>query len=386
MARAEDRAMTPLALYRAAMAQGTLAPDPAQAEAVGQLDRLAQTVVDYLKNGQGFRLSRLFSGKSPPPRGLYLWGGVGRGKTMLMDLFYDAVPVAKKRRVHFHAFMSEVHDAINAARKTVDGDPIPSVGEALAERTQLLCFDEFHVTDIADAMILGRLFDALFSRGVVVVATSNVPPERLYWNGLNRDLVLPFIDRLQERMEVLELVASKDYRLEKLRGQPLYFTPISDGSWQKLRDAFKRLTGVEEGQPVTLDVKGRAVTFREAAGRVLYATFAELCDAALGPNDYLAIAQAFDTVIIEAVPLLDPEKRNAARRLTTLIDALYDQRVSVILSAAAEPDELCPEGDAAFLFERTASRLMEMRSESYLASRAERGIAAKAQDGRGHAA
>ncbi|MFM2422989.1 MAG: hypothetical protein RL291_1519 [Pseudomonadota bacterium] len=383
MARPEDRTRTPRALYEAELARGAISPDPAQLEAIEQLDALAQKLGAW-KTQRGFSLSRFFQGSEPAPKGLYIWGSVGRGKTMLMDLFFEVAPIQKKRRVHFHAFMSEVHDAIALARKTVDGDPIPSVANGLADRIELLCFDEFHVTDIADAMILGRLFDVLFARGVVVVATSNVPPERLYWNGLNRDLFVPFIDKLEAHMETIELKAGRDYRLEKLKGRPLYFTPISDQSWLELRRAFERLTGVDTGKPVTLDVKGRAVTFKEAANRVLFATFADLCDVALGPLDYLAIAQAFDTVIIDGVPVLDPEKRNAARRFTTLIDALYDQKVSVIVSAAAEPDELCPEGDAAFLFVRTASRLMEMRSDEYLASRADRGIA-RALDGRGHA-
>lgn len=358
----------PLHSYRARITAGEMDEDGAQLAVARQLDDLA-TALEAWRAESGFSLFGLFSRKAPPPRGLYIHGKVGRGKTMLMDLFFDAVDLPAKRRTHFHAFMSEVHDRIGAARKTVPGDPIPQVAADIAKDCALLCFDEFHVTDIADAMILGRLFKGLFETDVVIVATSNVPPSRLYENGLNRQLFLPSIALIEHHMAVTELVADKDFRLEKLEGQTLYFTPVDEAARKALTAAFTRLTGHRAGKPMPIDVKGRALTIPQASRGVARFTFDELCDRPLGALDYLAIAQNFHTLILDGIPRLVRERRNAARRFITLIDTLYDARVGLIASAEAEPDDLHPEGDEAFLFERTASRLIEMRSADYLESR-----------------
>jgi cell division protein ZapE len=361
---------TVLIRYQARLAAAEISTDPAQQRVVDQLDQLATALQSWKPSGTGF-LSKLF-GASEAPRGLYIHGGVGRGKTMLMDLFFDTVQFAPKRRLHFHAFMAETHDLIAEARHAVDGDPIPYVAASIARRCQLLCFDELHVTDIADASILGRLFKKLFEAQVVIVATSNVAPADLYKNGLQRQSFLEAIALIEQRMQVTELVAAKDYRLEKLVGQPLYFTPVDASSSQQLRLAFQRLTGVNAGKPVTLEVKGRQVPIAEAAAGVAYVTFASLCEAPLGALDYLAVAHNFHTVIMDGIPILTPAERNAARRFVNLIDTLYDSRVCLVAAAAAEPDQLYASGDGAFLFQRTASRLTEMRSESYLSARSQR--------------
>jgi cell division protein ZapE len=363
---------SPLARYNARVEAGEASHDEAQAAVAERLGVLADALKTWRPANGGWSLSKLFAAKHPPPRGLYIHGKVGRGKTMLMDLFYDTVTFAPKRRIHFHEFMAETHDRIARARKTVDGDPLPHVANAIADEAQLLCFDELHVTDIADAMILGRLFKGLFGRQVVMVATSNQPPRGLYPNGLNRQLFLPSIDLIEQHMDVIELGSAKDFRLEKLAGQPLYFTPANSDPRRALRAAFTRLTGVWKGKPMKLDVKGRELVVPEAARGVAFFTFDDLCAKPLGSLDYLHIANAFHTVIIEGVPKLPPEKRNEARRFITLIDTLYDGRIGLIISAEAEPDQLYPAGDAAVLFERTVSRLTEMRSEAYLASRADR--------------
>ena len=360
----------PLERYRARVAGGEMDEDAAQLAVAARLGELAAAVKGRRPyRGNGGLLGSLFGRRQPAPRGLYVHGKVGRGKTMLMDLFCDAADLAAKRRIHFHEFMSEVHDRIGAARKAVPGDPIPHVAADIAKDCALLCFDELHVTDIADAMILGRLFKGLFEADVTMVATSNVPPSGLYRNGLNRQLFLPFIALIEERMEVVELVAAKDFRLEKLEGQRLYFTPVDAASHKALSSAFTRLTGLWSGAPVKLDVKGRTLLVPEAARGVARFTFDELCDRPLGALDYLAIAHNFHTLVLDGVPKLRPERRAAARRFIALIDTLYDARVGLIASAEAEPDDLHPAGDESFLFERTASRLIEMRSSEYLAGR-----------------
>ena len=355
------------------MSSGELNTDAAQQAVADQLDRLAAELQVW-RPTRAWSLGRLLisSSSSQAPQGLYIHGKVGRGKTMLMDIFFETVQLPRKRRVHFHEFMAEVHDRIAEARRSTDGDPLPKVAAAIAKSTSLLCFDEFHVTDIADAMILGRLLKGLFERQVVIVATSNVAPDALYWNGLNRALFLPSIALIEKHMDVLELAAAKDFRLEKLVGQKLYFSPADAAARNALRTVFHRLTGASHGAPVTLDVKGRPLRIAEAAAGVAYVSFSDLCEKPLGALDYLHIAHAFHTVILDGIPKLSPQRRNEARRLTTLIDTLYDQRVSLIVSADAEPHELYPEGDAAFLFERTASRLIEMRSQSYLRARDQR--------------
>ena len=358
----------PLERYLARVAAGEMDEDPAQVAAAARLGRLAGDLQAFRPN-RGWSLGGLFGRRSAKPPGLYIHGKVGRGKTMLMDLFFEAVEFKPKRRIHFHEFMAEVHDRIGAARKSVDGDPIPTVAGDIADHCGLLCFDELHVTDIADAMILSRLFKGLFEREVVMVATSNVPPDGLYRNGLNRQLFLPTIALIESHLELLELTAAKDFRLEKLEGHPLYFTPDDAAAGKALSAAFTRLTGLWQGSPEDIDVKGRILHVPNAARGVARFTFDELCDRPLGPNDYLHLAHRYHTIILAGIPKLIPERRAAARRFINLIDTLYDSRIGLIASAEAEPDELHPKGDGAFLFERTASRLIEMRSEAYLASR-----------------
>jgi cell division protein ZapE len=268
--------------------------------------------------------------------------------------------------------MAEVHDRIGAARDRLPGDPIPQVAAAIAGRTALLCFDEMHITDIADAMILGRLFKALFEHQVVVVATSNVHPRELYRNGLNRQLFVPFVELIERHMDIEELLAAKDFRLEKLAGKPLYFTPADAAARAEMDLRWAELTGGQHGAPLALEVKGRRLTVPLAAMGVARFAFAELCEAPLGTLDYLALAHKFHTVMIDEIPVLAPARRDVARRFVNLIDTLYDARVGLIVSAAAEPAGLHPSGDVHFLFERTASRLIEMRSQGYLAARNER--------------
>jgi cell division protein ZapE len=365
-------ASTVLARLDVLVAAGEIQSDRAQRDAAIALDALAGALKGW-RAARRTSITRLFGGAGPnAPRGLYIWGQVGRGKTMLMDMFHESVEFKPRRRIHFHEFMAEVHDRIGAARAHTPGDPIPHVAKAIAAEASLLCFDEFHVTDIADAMILGRLFTALFASEVVVVATSNVSPQGLYKDGLNRQLFVPFIDLLAAKTTSLELVSAKDFRLEKLAGHPLYFSPLDRAAQASVRESFTRLSGAEKGQPRDLEVKGRKVHVPEAANGVALFDFDDLCMKPLGALDYLHIAHAFHTLVITNVPALNRDRRAEARRFITLIDTLYDARVGLIMSAAAEPDEIYPRGDEAFLFERTASRLIEMRSESYLNSREER--------------
>jgi cell division protein ZapE len=289
-----------------------------------------------------------------------------------MDLFFEATTFRPKRRIHFHEFMAEVHDRIGVARKQVPGDPIPHVARALAAKARLICFDELHVTDIADAMILGRLFRDLFEAQVVVVATSNVPPDELYKNGLNRALFLPFIDLITQHMDVEELLAAKDFRLDKLVGKPLYFTPADVAAQAEMDRLWMELTGNHPGAPIDLEVKGHKVPVPAASMGVARFSFAELCAQPLGANDFLHIAHAFHTVMIDGIPEFANVTRDVTRRFVNLIDTLYDSRVCLVASAAAEPTELYPAGDMQFLFERTSSRLIEMRSEGYLTGRIDR--------------
>jgi cell division protein ZapE len=352
--------------YRWMVREGQIAADPAQALAVEKLQILANRLARYAPPAKTDIFSFFTRKRGEVPRGLYIFGRVGRGKTMLMDLFFESVPFEKKRRVHFHEFMAEVHELIAVARKEQEGDLVPVVAERIARSAPLLCFDEFHVTDIADAMILGRLFAGFFEHGAVIVATSNAAPQDLYKGGLNRNLFQPFIALIEEKMEVLALESAKDYRLDRLLGEPLYFSPLDEAAKAGIREAFHKLTGVAQGHSQELHVKGRTLIVPEAAQGVALFTFAELCGKPLGANDYLAIARNFHTVIIEAVPVLNRARRDEARRFNTLIDTLYDQGTGLIASAEAEPDALYTEGDGVELFQRTASRLMEMRSESYL--------------------
>lgn len=344
-----------------------LEPDAAQRAIAQRLDRLADELATA--KPAGGVLSKFFKSGAAGPRlkGLYIHGSVGRGKTMLMDLFFEEVSFEPKLRAHFHEFMADVHDRIGDARMRVDGDPIPHVARDIAKGARLLCFDEFHVNDIADAMILGRLFQGLLTAGTVVVATSNARPDELYRHGLNRQLFLPFIDLLVQHMDVARLDSAKDFRLDKLHGAQLYFTPDDTAAKAALDAHWHRLTGGHPGKAQALEVKGHKLKVPLASMGVARFSFDDLCAQALGANDYLHVAHAFHTVILDGIPVLGPERRNEARRFITLIDALYDSRICLIASAAAEPHALYLRGDGADLFERTASRLMEMRSEAFLA-------------------
>ena len=363
--------MGPLDNYRAMIASGEIEPDPAQLVATEHLDRLATSLGSW-RPARGGLFARFSRTGSYAPRGVYIHGAVGRGKTMLMDLFYRASVFAPKRRLHFHAFMAEAHERIAAARQGTEGDPIPEAARLIAESARLLCFDELHVTDIADAMILGRLFKGMFDEGIVIVATSNAAPDALYQNGLNRPLFEPFIDLIERNMGVLELAAAKDFRLDKLAGQTLYYSPLTADARAGLAAFWRRLTGNAAGAPVELEVKGRRVVVPKAAMGVAWLGFADLCEQPLGSLDYLQLAHTFHTVILEGIPVLGPARRNEARRLINLIDTLYDNRTGLIASAEAEPFALYVAGDGADLFERTASRLVEMRSQAYLEDRAMR--------------
>jgi cell division protein ZapE len=362
------------AAYRARLAAGEIMPDPAQALAVEKLQSLARALADYkpAANPGGWRARLgLRPSSAEPPQGLYLFGGVGRGKSMLMDLFFAAAPVEKKRRVHFHGFMLETHERIHRQGQRAPGDPIGPVAGGIAAETTLLCFDEFHVTDIADAMILGRLFQALFAAGVVVVATSNRPPDELYKDGLQRERFLPFIDLLEQRLDVLELDSGRDYRLAKLARRPVYHWPLTGAAHEALEAAFADLTDGALGSPEVVNVKGRRLAVSRAANGVAWFTFDELCVRPLGAADYLALAERFHTIILEGIPAMGPDQRNEAKRFNTLIDTLYDRHRNLVASAVAPPDRLYPEGDFAFEFQRTVSRLEEMQSAAYIEQRAE---------------
>ncbi len=367
--------------YRARIAAGEIKPDPAQALAVEKLGTLLRALANYKPDPRpGFwRASLGFARKfgleqaGAPPMGLYMFGGVGRGKSMLMDMFFAAAPVEKKRRVHFHEFMLEVHARIHAWRqsgeaKKGDGDPIPPLATVLADEAWLLCFDEFQVTNIADAMILGRLFGAMLEKGVVVVATSNIAPDDLYAGGLQRELFLPAIATLKSKLDVLELDGGQDYRRIRIRGMPVYHWPVGDRSTAQLENAFATLTEGAKVGPVTLDVSGRDLDIPRAGGGVAFCQFDPLCTKALGAADYLVLAKNFHTLVLDGVPLLKPDNRNEARRFVTLIDALYEHRCKLVMAAEDAPDRLHPSGDHAFEFRRTASRLHEMQSEDYLAA------------------
>ncbi len=371
---------TPLALYRAALERGDLRRDPVQALAAEKLESLYRALAQYRPGEGGGWLARLGLARhaEDAPQGLYLYGGVGRGKSMLMDLFFDAavVPGGAKRRVHFHEFMLEIHQRLHDWRQRNhegrEQDPLPKIAREVRDGAALLCFDEFQVNNVADAMILGRLFTALLDLGVVIVATSNRAPDDLYLNGLQRDRFLPFIALLRHRLDVLHLDGEHDYRLMRLSDMDVYFTPDDAAARASLDAAFHRLVDDAQGEgvaaePVTLSVQGRELEVARSARGTARFGFEELCARPLGAADYLAIAREFHTVMIEGIPAMGPDSRDRAARFVTLIDALYEHRVKLVCSAAAPSDGLYPAGDGSFEFARTASRLIEMQSREYKA-------------------
>ena len=362
--------------YQALVRSGAVEHDRHQAELVGRLDALLAALGDRRLQSKKSSLGWMFArgGKPDPIKGLYIWGGVGRGKTMLMDQFFELAPNIRKRRAHFHEFMADVHERIALFRKRLKAgeikgdDPIVPVADEIASEVRLLCFDEFSVTDIADAMILGRLFERLFERRLTLVVTSNVAPDDLYRNGLNRSLFLPFIDLIKAHLDVFHLDAPKDFRLEKLSSEPVYLTPLGLKADLVLDAHFERLSGVRRGSAQTLSSGSRQIVISEAANGVARFSFDELCARPLGAGDYLKIARAYHTVIVSDVPVMSPGIRNEAKRFINLIDTFYDRKVRLVISAAAPPEKLWhgSDGHEAFEFRRTSSRLIEMQSDGYL--------------------
>ncbi|WP_114392546.1 cell division protein ZapE [Oleisolibacter albus] len=362
----------PLSVYRARRGTGALKADPAQELAAEKLQSLWHALRDYRPatgpTGWRARLG-LARRPDPAPQGLYIYGDVGRGKSMLMDLFFETAPVERKRRVHFHAFMQEVHQRLHAMRtggSVKHGEELPELARELAGDAWLLCFDEFHVTEIVDAMILGRLFTALFEQGVVVVATSNWAPDDLYKDGLNRQLFLPFIALLKERLDVLHLASARDYRLARLMGSKVYHYPLGPRTSAAMEQSFAGMTEGAEVRSCRLTVHGRSLEIPREGRNVGWFHFADLCAKPLGPGDYLAIATHCTTVFIDGVPALRADQRNEAKRFMTLIDALYEHKVKTVIAAETAPERIYAEGQHAFEFQRTISRLMEMQSVEYL--------------------
>ncbi|RIV88729.1 cell division protein ZapE [Aurantiacibacter zhengii] len=363
--------MNVLSRYERLIAAGELRPDPDQRRAA---ERLATLQKELESEQSGGLLGQLFSRKKVRPQGVYMVGGVGRGKSMLMDLFHSSLNIGEKRRVHFHAFMQEVHAALREARKSESGDPIPPVAEKLSKNLKVLAFDEMVVNNSADAMIMSRLFTQLICQhNVTVVTTSNRHPSELYKDGLNREHFLPFIDLVQAEMDVVELDGPTDYRMERIGGLSTWHCPLGDEATAKVREAFFRLTDYppEDAENVPSEELavggGRSLHVPKSLKGVAVFSFKRLCAEARGAPDYLAIAQAYHTVIIVGIPQMDKDMRNEASRFVTLIDALYENRVKLFATAATEPEDIYPSGDGAFEFQRTVSRLKEMQSEEYMA-------------------
>ncbi|WP_273726345.1 cell division protein ZapE [Brucella gallinifaecis] len=368
--------------YDALVKAGEVEADPAQLELTARYDRLIEEVCTKRLSRKSSALGWLFGKRKEVAtvKGLYVHGEVGRGKTMLMDMFFQLLPVERKRRAHFNDFMADAHERINAHRQalkrgeTKQEDPIPPVAEALAEQAWVLCFDEFTVTDIADAMILSRLFNALFARGVVLIATSNVAPDNLYRDGLNRQLFLPFVDILKQHVDVINLDSRTDYRLEKLDRQPVYLTPLGSETAKRMDAAWTVHKDGRQEKPDVVHIKGRDIPVRRAVPGAARFTFDELCTQPLAANDYIAIVTRYQTLFVEDVPLLDYSRRNEAKRFILLIDVLYDHHARLFISAQAQPEKLyqASQGVEAFEFDRTASRLFEMQSAEYLEAFAEK--------------
>jgi cell division protein ZapE len=362
--------------YQALVSSGAIEPDAAQAEAAEAFASLEQRLAGYKPLRKQGLLGRLFADKDEaPPRGLYVYGEVGRGKTMLMDLFFQQSSVVHKRRAHFHEFMAEVHERIYGFRQNIargeiaDGDVIALTAASIFDEAWLLCFDEFHVTDIADAMILGRLFSKLFELGTVVVSTSNVAPEDLYKGGLNRSLFLPFIAQISDHMDVFRLNARTDFRLEKLTGVKMWLVPADQAADAALDRAWVKMTGNAPCKPRDISIKGRILHVPCSANGVARFSFADICEKPLAASDYLRLAHDYHTIMIDRIPVMDYADRNAAKRFIALIDTLYDNAVKLMASAEADLVSLyvATDGDEANEFKRTSSRLIEMSSEYYLA-------------------
>ena len=360
------------ALYDAGVRDGRIRDDAAQGRVLPALDAIVRDLLRAPASraqGGGGWFGRMFGAQAAPapqgPRGLYLWGGVGRGKSMLMDLTVQAAPIAAKRRVHFHEFMQDVQAGLAAARKTGAQDVVRPVAERIAAETRLFCFDEMQITDIADAMIVGRLFQLLFDAGVTVVTTSNRVPEDLYKDGLNRQLFLPFIVLIRQRLDVVKLDSDRDFRQGRAGGEQVWFAPLDALATRAMDAAWDDLTDCAAPVPLRLGVNGRTVELPQSCGRVARASFDDLCGRPLGPADYLAVAEAVDVLMIDGVPRLGAQNFDRAKRFVTLVDALYEAKVRLFASAADEPERLYPAGTGSFEFERTASRLREMRAATW---------------------
>ncbi len=361
----------------AKVAAGEMQPDPLQAAMAQRFDVLLEAIQAQRPARKSSALGWLFATRKPEksavPRGLYIHGGVGRGKTMLMDLFFSLVPIKRKRRAHFHEFMADVHDRIHQHRQklkngeTKQADPVPPVAEALIAEARLLCFDEFSVTDIADAMILSRLFSELFARGCILVATSNVEPDNLYKDGLNRGLFLPFVDLLKKHVDIVALDSGTDYRLEKDEGLPVFRHPLGAEADRAMDKAWERETAGAVAAPATIGFRGRKIAVPAAAGRAARFSFADLCEKPMGAADYLAVLQRYDTIFLDHIPLLGPDRRNETKRFINLVDTIYDHGARLFASAAAAPESLlvAKKGTEGFEFDRTVSRLIEIRSVEY---------------------